>query len=378
MTEHRSEAPKMDETLRRIVVGWRLLALVWMTGLVIEVLRDDPQANQAIVAFTLGLAGLWTGLTVLVARSRTRFVSWTWIVADGAVAVWVALAPLAADADSTFFGGYPLSWVIFIAYVSGQHWLAAGAISAGVMSVTQVLDEIFRQGKSSFVGDIAVFFATAWVMGWGMWALQHNEHLRIADRIQLGKERSRRIRADERAEIAARLHDSVLQTLNVMKQRVDDADEVRRLARRVERELRQFLDRLDSEYEESFTVAIREAAWDVEDLHDIVVDTVTVGDCELDDDLRALIAATREALMNAAKHAGVEDVSLFSEVLNGTASVYVRDRGAGFDIDDVDSGSRGIGTSITERVNRRGGSAVIHSTPGNGTEVKLTMHVDES
>ena len=363
---------RVEETLLRVVVGWRLFSLLWMAGLVVEVLLNDDDANETIVVAAAALVVAWTALTVAIARDRKRFVSWGWVIADGAVVTAVGLAPLAADASS-FYGGFLLSWVIYIAYVFKERWLFAGVISATLMSITQVLDEVYREGSFNVVGDVAVFYATAWVMGAGMWALRRNEALLFAARDQLADERSRRGRADERAELAARLHDSVLQTLPVMRQRAQDSDTVRRLARLVERQLRQFLERLNSEYSDGLRAAISDAAWEVEDLYEISVSTVGAGDCRMDEGTGALVAATREALINSAKYAGVEEIALFSEVRDGTARVFVRDRGAGFDLERTDSGGRGIAESIVGRMQRSGGTAVIRSTPGEGTEVELSI-----
>ncbi len=368
----------VEETLLRVVVGWRLFSLLWMAGLVVEVLVNDENVNQTIVVAALALVVVWTALTVMIARDRERFVSWGWMIADGVVATLVGLAPLAADSGSSFYGGFLLSWVIYVVYVARERWLVAGAISATVMSITQVLDEIYRQQQSTFTGDVAVFYVTAGVMGAGMWALRNNEALRIVAQEQLVEERSRRQRADERAELAAHLHDSVLQTLPVIRQRAGESDTVLRLTRRVERQLRQFLERLNSEYSDGLRAAISDAAWDVEDLYEISVRTVGVGDCRMNERLGALVAATREALINSAKYAGVDEIDLYSEIRDGTARIFVKDRGAGFDPERTDGGGQGIAESIVGRMRRTGGTAVIRSTPGEGTEIELAISLETS
>ncbi len=363
----------MDTTLRRIVVAWRLLALVWMTGLVVETLIADDAANRAVVAATLAVAVSWTALTVLMARDRARFVSWWWLALDGVVTLWIALAPLVADSENTFFGGYPLSWLILVVYAAYDRWVVFGGLSAALLIATQVVDEVVREGGTNVVGEVAVHIVTWVVFGWGMRALRRNEALRIAAQAGLDEERRKRIRADDRAEIAAHLHDSVLQTLSLVRQRADDPRDVRDLVRRQERDLRQWLDEISSEYDDSFSVAVRAAGWEVEDTYRLRVDAVTVGDCQLDDRSRAVVNAAREALVNAAKFANVDRISLFSEVGAGRASVYVRDRGSGFAPAESGDGHRGIAYSIVARMERHGGTAVVHSEPGQGTEVELVM-----
>jgi signal transduction histidine kinase len=191
-------------------------------------------------------------------------------------------------------------------------------------------------------------------------------------------ERQARVRAEERAQMAAHVHDSVLQTLALIQRFADDPHDVVRLARAQERELRSWL------FEGKPPGAIGEEATvlsegvgllqrQVEADHGIAVQVVLVGDCELDDALRALLDAAKEATVNSAKWSGADQVSLFAEVEADTIMLYVRDRGKGFDPDAVPEGRQGIAQSIKARVARFGGSAVIRSAPGEGAEVQLSM-----
>lgn len=357
----------------RVVLGWRVFSLAWMIGLVIETLLTDDRANDTVVVSALAVAVAWTGLTLWVAADRDRFTSMKWLVADGVVVAALGLAPVVADSESAFYGGYLLSWVIYVAFVSGPRWFGAGAAAAGLMSTTQVIDEVYRQDSWNVVGDIAVFFATAWVIGGGMWSIRRNEALRVEAEHDLAQERSRRERADERAELAARLHDTVLQTLPVIRLRAGDPESVEDLSRRVERQLRQFLERLRSDHADGFRAAIRDAAWDVEDLYDVTIEAEGSGDCELDERSRTLVAAAREAMINAAKHSGEREVALYSEVRNGTIRVFVRDRGVGFDPKPDELTGRGLGSSVVGRMRRLGGRAVVRSSPGEGTEIELVL-----
>ena len=194
----------------------------------------------------------------------------------------------------------------------------------------------------------------------------------------LAEERRARIRAEERADMAARVHDSVLQTLAMIQRRADQPQQVIQMARAQERELRAWLfdgrapGSLDGE-DMTLASGIRLIQQEVEAQHGVPVEAVTVGDCELDDDLRALLAAAREATVNAAKWSGADVVSLFAEVEPGEVSLFVRDRGRGFDQEAVPEDRKGLAESIHGRMTRRGGSASVRSTPGQGTEVSLTM-----
>ncbi|HVB46415.1 MAG TPA: PspC domain-containing protein [Streptosporangiaceae bacterium] len=200
--------------------------------------------------------------------------------------------------------------------------------------------------------------------------------LRIAR--DLMSERQARVRAEERAEIAARVHDSVLQTLALIQRRADSPQQVVALARAQERELRSWLfdGRAPGSMDDLATTlasGVRHLQQDVEALHGIAVEVVTVGDSALDEDLAALLAAAREATVNAAKWSGAPVVSLFAEVEPDGVSVFVRDRGRGFDPAAVSADRKGLAESVRARMARHGGSAAVRSAPGEGTEVSLTM-----
>jgi signal transduction histidine kinase len=186
-------------------------------------------------------------------------------------------------------------------------------------------------------------------------------------------ERRERIRTEERASMAARLHDSVLQTLALI-QRAEDPRGAQRLARRQERELRAWLyGGEEPDAPDTFAGALRRATEDVESRYDVDVELVQPSDAPLDQDLEALVSAAREALTNAAKHAGTPAVSLLARVSDREASVFVRDRGRGFDRARVPRDRAGLRESIEARMARHGGRAEIHTAPGEGTEVELIL-----
>ena len=214
-----------------------------------------------------------------------------------------------------------------------------------------------------------VLVITAIVLVLGPW------WLRIARDLVL--ERQAKVRAEERVDIAARVHDSVLQTLALIQRRADDPQKVIQLARMQERELRSWLfeGRDPNETEADLTLAggIRQLQQDIESRYGVPVEAVTVGDCELDDNLNALLAAAREATVNAAKWSGASVISLFAEVEPGEVSLVVRDRGKGFDPEAVPADRKGLAESVRGRMTRRGGTATVTSALGEGTKVTLKM-----
>lgn len=191
--------------------------------------------------------------------------------------------------------------------------------------------------------------------------------------MDLGEERSERIRQEERAEVAAHLHDSVLQTLALI-QRTDDPQRMAILARHQETELRDWLygtaplDGVDL-----VSTALKQAATRVEGDFQIPIDVVSVGDVPVDERTRAVVAAASEAMVNAAKHSGADRMSLFLEVEDGLLEVYVTDQGKGFDVDSIPRDRKGISESIRSRMEKAGGTAQIESEPGEGTEVLLRL-----
>lgn len=189
----------------------------------------------------------------------------------------------------------------------------------------------------------------------------------------LSEERSERIRQEERAEVAAHLHDSVLQTLALI-QRSDDPQRMAMLARHQEAELRDWLyGTVPLEGIDLVSTALKQAASKVEEDFQIPIDLVTVGDHPVDERGRTLIAAATEAMVNAAKHSGAERMSLFLEVEGDRLEVFITDQGKGFDPDAIAEDRRGIAESIRARMERIGGTVSIESEPGEGTEVMLGL-----
>jgi signal transduction histidine kinase len=190
---------------------------------------------------------------------------------------------------------------------------------------------------------------------------------------QVAAQRTERIRLQERADVAARVHDSVLQTLALVQRHAGDEARVSSLARRQERELRRWL--YGSGFGDGTTLedALAEAAADIEELHGVKIELASAGRVLLDADIDQLVLAAREAMTNAAKFAGAGEISVYAESDASSISVFIRDRGAGFDRSAVAADRRGLTESIEGRLRRAGGAASIRSAPGEGTEIELTL-----
>jgi signal transduction histidine kinase len=190
----------------------------------------------------------------------------------------------------------------------------------------------------------------------------------------LTQERAQRIRSQERAEMAAHLHDSVLQTLAMVQRSAGDPSEVAAIARRQERELRAWLAGRPAPGQAArLAAALEAAAADVEERYGVPVEVVVVGDRELDVNHEAVVAAAREAMTNAAKFGAGSTVDVYAESGAGRTQVFVRDRGPGFDPAAVPGDRRGVRDSIVGRMQRHGGRARVASAPGGGTEVELVL-----
>lgn len=174
--------------------------------------------------------------------------------------------------------------------------------------------------------------------------------------------------------MATRIHDSVLQTLALIQREKNDPRQVRLLARRQERELRDWLYGPDEPTEATgFKDALTKACAEIEELTGAKVSLVVVGAAEPGTGVAAIAGATREAVLNATKHAGVDHVAVYGEATPEGLSVFIRDRGSGFDPEQVPPDRRGIRESIVGRLDAVGGAVEIVTTPGNGTEVRLHL-----
>jgi len=265
------------------------------------------------------------------------------------------LPPEAADAVAVLVGTRRGALARIIA--------GAACVGAGLAAFFVSIDS-WRALRGGVVGASVVLVGFALILGPGLWALVN----------QLVAERRERIRSDERADVAAHLHDSVLQTLALVQRRADDPREVVRLARMQERELRNWLLRGDdgNAVNGSLGVALDELAAEVEAEHGVPVEVVRVRDCAAAG-MQPLLLAAREAIMNAARHSGAANVAVYLEVEPQCVSIFVRDRGHGFDPGAVAEDRRGISGSIVDRLARAGGKGVVRTARGEGTEVEMSL-----
>lgn len=248
-------------------------------------------------------------------------------------------------------------------------WLVIGGLAmmvAGLAFVLTSLDALESVG-ALVAAIILTLFGFLIVGGPWLWSVAQD----------LGTERRARIRSEERAEMAAHLHDSVLQSLALI-QRTEDPKKMVTLARAQERDLRAWLYDPGASDEETLRGALGAAAARVEEAHDIPVTVVVIGEDDLSTTNQgALVGAATEAMMNAAFHSGAGKVSVFAEATDEGVEVFVTDQGRGFDPDIIDGSRKGIAESIHGRMLRSGGIAVIDSSVGVGTEVHLTMPLEK-
>jgi len=251
----------------------------------------------------------------------------------------------------------------------GGGWGAVARVTAGVSLIVAAALIVGLDGASladargAVAGAVLVLLGIAVVVGPWVYRLATD----------LSAEREERVRTQERADVAAHLHDSVLQTLALIQKNSTDAATVARLARSQERDLRAWLYVGEAHDESTLASALRGAMAEIEDAHGISVDVVTVGDCDFDERLRPVLAAAREAVTNVAKHAGTGRADVYAEVTDTAVDIFVRDRGRGFDPERTAADRYGVRHSIVDRLQRHGGSAEIRSAPGEGTEVRLHL-----
>lgn len=314
---------------------------------------DRGRTQRALAVLLLVVGGL------LLARESGLWVGdklvWPFVLA----AVGLGLAwPEAAGAAFRRGLGVEESRMALVRVALGVGAVGAGAIVFVVANASwNQMGDIMLAVSLTIAGLLLIFGPWWWRLG-----------------RDLVEERRRRIRSEERAEVASRIHDSVLQTLALIQRRGDDPAEMARLARRQERELREWLFAgSPSDDGQTLRSAMAVAGAEVEDMYGVAVEVVTVGDAPLDDALEALVAAAKEAMVNASKFAGVATVDVYVEVGDGEVSTFVRDRGAGFDPTHVPVDRKGIAESIRGRMARNGGRAEVRSTPAAGTEVELTL-----
>lgn len=364
----------VDGALRRAALLFRLLAVAWMAVMVTITVFTDDSARLPVVLGAMAVAALGAAWSVRHLLSE-RPLDIRFLVVDGVVAMAVAISPQLAGAAEGFYGGYPMSWVVMVALARN---VGGGLGAAAIFSATQLVALVVRvpsgPSPSEWISLSVMAGIVALVVGLGVEFLRSAEARRTRAEEQLEEERRRhavqQARLAERMAMADDLHDSLLQTVRVLGQSANDADRVRALARRQERELQDLIERMDGTGSEAATALRRDAA-DIEDLHGVEVDVVATGRVELDDATGELVRAAREAIVNAARHSGASRIDVTLEAKSASVTVVIRDRGRGFDPGSVTKG-HGLG-SIEERLARVGGWMTVHSSAGEGTEVEMSI-----
>ena len=306
----------------------------------------------------LRAVGLWFGDALV----------WPVAVAAFGSAVIYARGDVPHDAPwSRLMARFPSGLAETLGRTSPLRLLAGAALIATSMAAFLAANDALAAARNVFLAVAAA--ATGLGLIAGPWAWRTGA--------QLAEERRERIRTSERAEIAAHLHDSVLQTLALI-QRAGSPQEMVSLAHGQERELRAWLYGARSRSDQAMLgAAVESAATRIEQRHHVVVDVVVVGDRPLDQRLEALVSAATEAMTNAARHSGATTISVYVETTEEAVTAYVRDSGSGFVIDAVPRDRGGIAHSMNDRMARHGGTVAIASAPERGTDVELHLTVKE-
>ena len=334
---------------------------------------------RAATVLTAPVAGVGPALYAMLSLSQALLEprpldarpDWRHALGTGLFGLGFVLA--AAELD-LIFPNDDVLWAVLVASTSlSAFWWLSGPSPAARRSLAAIA-VLFLLFWSAFVPDGPDQVVIAGVAGALVATILFGPRLLRSSRAA-AEERARLARIDERAEVAGAVHDSVLQTLALIQSRADDPTEVKALARAQERDLRA---RLFAEVDPaaqpaSLAAALRAVAAEIEDAHRVKIDIVVVGDAPLDESATALVAAAREALMNSVRHAPGAALSLFAEIDDGRVAAYVRDRGPGFDLDDIPEDRRGVTDSIVARMVRHGGRGAVRKAPGGGTEVQLIL-----
>ena len=362
----------IESTLLSITIGYRIFATGWLAILAVVVLAGTQKADRpGVVWLTLGVAVGWTMTATIISRARPALVTtWGFVIFEILLS---SLSVVAGDLAGSigFAGGFPLVGVFTAIYARAT---LGGTMAGAALFVTTLgrLPAVRFNAASDVSFLISYVFTAAAGIGIAA-ALRASDRRRTEAEKRVAAAETERAHAEAKTEVAVHLHDSVLQTLALIQRDTDTSEQSKRLARQQERELRSWLYQdQDRIHPSGFRDSITTMAATIEDLTGVKIETVTVGDRTLDDPLQALLAAAREATMNAAKHAQVGELSIYAEVAEHGVSVFVKDRGIGFDTNMASAG-RGIPDSILARMERHGGQTSIRSEPGKGTEVILTM-----
>ncbi len=365
----------MDAALGLVAQVLRAIGAVWMVVLV-AVYGLEGRIERPALAISVTVGCVAWAIAVRLAGRQAPGSARAWLLLGldlAVVVVAVVMPPLAGEAV-TYTGGYPFASLVLGLALAGRRGVvvAAAVLVAATTVPLGTLDDVGETTSTLLfyaLGAVALWLALGLLRGSEQRARTAEAALAVAE---------------ERATTAAHLHDSVLQTLALVQRQADDPGRVRTLARRQERELREWLfpGAPAGGGAPALGPALERAAEDVEGRHGVAVRVVVAGEAARlpapeGSPADAALRAAREAMVNAAVHAGVHAVDVYAEVGADGLAVFVRDRGVGFDPDAVGDDRHGVDGSIRGRVRRAGGTASIRSAPGRGTEVELRVDVEE-
>lgn len=361
----------VDDTLKWVVVIYRVLACAWALVLIGVLLSDSDSAGDRPVVYAgAALAVVWTLVTVWIARHGDLLGKLWFVISDGLVILLLSAGGAIAGAEDFFSGGYPGSWLFVVAFAANLRWTMVASVvlvaEHAYLHVVMELSEARTAGALQFV-------VLGLVVGWAFDSLRTHDALRVDAERALADERAATALYQDRAAIAQRLHDSVLQTLHVIRTQAEDPQQVRYAARRQERELRHTIDELSSRHVNSYRAALQAIGAEVEDLFPSVeIDVLVRGDTEVEGAVVVGLAVAREAMVNAAKHSGQDRIDVYGEVADQLVRARVRDRGPGMDAATIERLIWGSERSMGNRLARVGGTVSIASGSG-GTEVTVEV-----
>lgn len=369
VTKTGSVMPPVEDTLRTIAAGYRVVVWIWMLILVLVHVIGDKPGSLPVLAAAMALATAWTVFTLWASRSSERLGSLWFVIADGCVAMGLSATGLIAGTGDFVSGGWPGSWLFMVAFAASLRW----TLSAGVLLLLVHTGLHLAHGlPAGRTAGTFQFIALSLVIGWAFDSIRERDRLRLSAETALAEQTDEVARYEERSRLADHLHDSVLQTLHAIRVDAEHADEVRYLARRQERELRRTIEEFRSPYQDSFKARLLRHRDEVEDLcRGVQIVDVIRDDRPVTPALESALAAAREALMNAGKHSGASRVDLYSEATDGKVIINIRDRGRGFDA--TGTFERGLGKRIVEPVEQAGGEVEVQSHPGEGTEITIRV-----
>lgn len=369
----------LESTLLWITTGYRLFAAVWLSILGVVVIAGESTDVERPAVVTLTVVGV-VGWAVLATGARIRRPSlartWGFVAVDLAIGAWTVMAGTVAGTIQ-FAGGYPLAGAFAAIYAFST---TGGIVGAAVLTAAGLVPLLGKgQGLSQEVANaIAFLFSVGAATGVAA-TLRTSDRRRVEAEAALARERAERVRAEEHAEVAAHLHDSVLQTLALIQRDPRATPDIKGLARHQERELRGWLfpdEATSARSAGGFRDALLAACAEAEDVGATKVEVVVVGDTAAPTE--TIVKAASEAIRNAQAHSGAELISVYGEAGADEVLVFVKDRGSGFDPATIDPSRHGVSESIVGRMDRSGGSTEIISAPGAGTEIRLRLPIGES